>query len=235
MNDITELEDEELIDSVADVLLVLSNVGLGDYTSRVPLEGIDESHPLYSLYCGINEMISSLADEQARREAYQTELEDKLQTIERQRVAIRELSTPIIEVWDSVMCLPIVGVLDTVRSTEMTVALLQAVVEKEARYAIVDITGIEVMDTGTAEHFVRMARSVSLLGAHCSLTGMNPHIAQTVAHMGIELSGIQTYRSLKDALQQTVAQAIAARRPSNGNGRAHRANESVPPVSTRSA
>lgn len=234
MTDITELGDEELIDSVADVLLVLSNVGLGDYTSRVPVDGIDESHPLYSLYCGINEMIASLADEQARREAYQSELEDKLQTIERQRVAIRELSTPIIEVWDSVLCLPIVGVLDTVRSTEMTVALLQAVVEKEARYAIVDITGIEVMDTGTAEHFVRMARSVSLLGAQCSLTGMNPHIAQTVAHMGIELSGIQTYRSLKDALQQTVAQAMAIR-PSNGNGKGHHVAERPSPPSARTS
>ncbi len=219
MNDIADMEEEQLIDSVADILMVLSNVGYGDYESRLDLEGIEEEHPLYSLYCGINEMLGSLASEQARRESYQRELEEKLETIERQRVAIRELTTPIIEVWDSVLCLPIVGVLDTVRSTEMTTALLQAVVEKEARFAIVDITGIDVMDTGTAEHFVRMARSVSLLGAECSLTGMNPHIAQTVAHMGIELSGIRTYRSLRDALQQTVYETLAKKR-ARANGAA---------------
>lgn len=218
MTDITSMDDEQLIDSVADILMVLSNVGYGDYESRLSLDDIDAEHPLHSLYCGINEMLGSLAGEQARREAYQRELEEKLETIERQRAAIRELSTPIIEVWDSVLCLPIVGVLDTVRSTEMTAALLQAVVEKEARYAIVDITGIDVMDTGTAEHFVRMARSVNLLGAECSLTGMNPHIAQTVAHMGIELGGIRTYRSLRDALKQTVSRAMVRTRSRGAQG-----------------
>jgi rsbT co-antagonist protein RsbR len=69
---------------------------------------------------------------------------------------------------------------------------------------IIDITGIQVMDTRTVDHFIRMAKAVRLLGAECALTGTNPHIAQTVVHMGIDLANVVTYRSLRDALQQYV-------------------------------
>ena len=125
-------------------------------------------------------------------------------TIEKQRAAIRELSTPIMEVWDGVLCLPVVGVMDTMRSVEMTNSLLQTVVEKKTRCIIIDITGIDVMDTRTVDHFMRMARAVRLLGAQCVLTGINPHIAQTVVHMGIDLSNIVTHRTLHEALQRYV-------------------------------
>lgn len=196
-------DEDEILDSVADALLVLSNVGLGDYTSRLELKEGDTS-PLASLFSGINEMIATLAAEEEKNRAYQQDLEGKLATIERQRIAIQELSTPIMEVWDGVLCVPVVGLMDTSRSSEMTSALLQAVVEKSARCAIIDITGIDVMDTRTVDHFVRMAKAVRLLGSECVLTGMNPHIAQTVVHMGLDLSNVITHRNLRDALQQYV-------------------------------
>ena len=74
-----------------------------------------------------------------------------------QQAAIRELSTPIIEVWAGVLCLPVVGIVDSQRSAEMTETLLETIVAKQARMAIVDITGIDVMDTKTADHFIKMA------------------------------------------------------------------------------
>jgi len=197
------MSDEQILESVADALLTLANVGFGDYSTRLDVATDDES-PLASLYRGINEMIESLSAEQAKSKAYQAELEDKLQTIEKQRAAIRELSTPIMEVWDGVLCLPVVGVMDTMRSVEMTNSLLQTVVEKKTRCIIIDITGIDVMDTRTVDHFMRMARAVRLLGAQCVLTGINPHIAQTVVHMGIDLSNIVTHRTLHEALQRYV-------------------------------
>jgi rsbT co-antagonist protein RsbR len=197
------MTEEEILESVTDALLTLSNVGYGDYSQRLKVDEGDSS-PLANLYAGINEMISSLSAEQERSNAYQAELEDKLATIEKQRAAIRELSTPIMEVWDGVLCLPVVGVMDTARSAEMTNALLQAVVEKKTRCTIIDITGIDVMDTRTVDHFMRMARAVRLLGAECVLTGINPHIAQTVVHMGIDLSNVVTHRTLHEALQQFV-------------------------------
>src|SRR5690606_25039151 len=160
----------------------------------VPEEG-DEG--FRALFEGINEMIRSLGIEKARSLAYQRDLEDKLSMIEQQRTAIAELSTPIMEVWDGILCLPVVGIMDTARSSEMTHSLLEAVVEKPIRCCIIDITGIEVMDTGTADHFMRMARAVGLLGVDCVLTGINPHIAQTIVQMGMDLTGVRMHRSLR--------------------------------------
>jgi rsbT co-antagonist protein RsbR len=201
--------EQHILESVADALLVLSNVGYGDYTTRLELKEGDNS-PLASLYAGINDMIAALGLEQEKNQRYQQELEGKLATIERQRIAIQELSTPIMEVWDGVLCVPVVGLMDTARSSEMTSALLRAVVEKSAKCAIIDITGIDVMDTRTVDHFVRMAKAVRLLGSECVLTGMNPHIAQTVVHMGLDLSNVVTHRNLRDALQQYVGQLLQA-------------------------
>lgn len=137
----------------------------------------------------------------ARTETANRELEAKLETIEMQQAAIRELSTPIIEVWTGVLCLPVVGVVDSQRSAEMTETLLETIVTKQARTAIVDITGIDVMDTKTADHFIKMARAVRLLGAECVISGINPGIAQTLTHIGVDLTGVRTMRNLRDALQ----------------------------------
>ena len=82
--------------------------------------------------------------------------------------SISELSTPILEVWEGVLCMPVVGIMDS--------------------------TGIDVMDTRAVDHFVRMAKAVRLLGSECVLTGMNPHIAQTVVHMELDLSNIRAGR-----------------------------------------
>jgi len=143
----------------------------------------------------------ALTEALAKHETANRELEAKLETIERQQAAIRELSTPIIEVWAGVLCLPVVGIVDSQRSAEMTETLLEMIVAKQARTAIVDITGIDVMDTKTADHFIKMAKAVRLLGAECILSGINPGIAQTLTHIGVDLTGIRTLRNLRDALQ----------------------------------
>ncbi len=202
---VSELDSASaVLERVADILMALSDVATGDYSVRLP-DSLPDTNPLGALYKGINEMIESLDSAQKRSTAYQQELEEKLTMIEQQRAAIRELSTPIIEVWDGVLCLPIVGVMDSNRSADMTDALLKAVVEKRSACTIIDITGIEVMDTRTADHFIRMAKSVQLLGADCVLTGLNPAIAQTIVHMGVEMGGVVTYRSLHAALKHYIA------------------------------
>ena len=147
---------------------------------------------------------SALTEALIKHEAANRDLESKLETIEMQQAAIRELSSPIIEVWAGVLCLPVVGIVDSQRSAEMTESLLDTIVAKQARTAIVDITGIDVMDTKTADHFVKMAKAVRLLGADCILTGINPNIAQTLTHIGVDLAGIRTLRNLRDALQAHI-------------------------------
>jgi rsbT co-antagonist protein RsbR len=198
--------DEAVADRISRILIALADVAAGDYSVRLETD-LPESHPLGALAVGINEMTVALARTQLESNEYQRALEEKLATIEQQRAAIRELSTPIIEVWDGVLCLPVVGIIDTTRSAEMTESLLRSVVEKKALCTIIDITGIEVMDTRTADHFLRMAKAVRLLGARCVLTGINPNIAQTIVHMGVDLTGVECHRSLRDALQIQVGYA----------------------------
>lgn len=211
----SEDELDEIRETVVDALLVLSNVAQGDCSTQLDVD-VHGSNPLSFLLSGINDLISALGTEQEQSSVFRRELEERLTTIEQQRSAIRSLSTPVIEVWRGVLCLPVVGVMDTARSAEMTSALLTTIVEKGSRYAIIDITGIDVMDTRTVDHFIRMAKAIRLLGAECALTGLNPHIAQTVVHMGLDLSDIVTHRSLRDALFRYVTSAAAAQ---NGSAR----------------
>jgi rsbT co-antagonist protein RsbR len=195
---------------VEEVLALLRGVAAGDLTGRLSPRYPD-SHPVGALALSMNAMIDALADARSKAEAHHRELADRIAVVETQRSAIRELSTPIIEVWDRVLCLPIVGMLDSSRAAEMTTGLLAAVVAKKAAFAIIDITGIHVMDTGTTDHFLRMARSVRLLGAQCILSGVNPEVALTVVRMGTEFSPLRSHRNVRDALRYCV-RAIAAER-----------------------
>jgi rsbT co-antagonist protein RsbR len=201
----------DLRERVVDALIALTAVGFGDYGVELRMD-FKTRHPFNAVFASLNELIAAFGAEQEQSRAFRVELEDKLLVVEKQRVAIRELSTPIIELWEGVICLPVVGIMDTARSSEMTNSLLQAIVEKKTQYAIVDITGIEVMDTRTVDHFMRMAKSIRLLGAECALTGISRHIAQTVVHMGLDLADIVTHRSLRDAL------AYYVRRQANQRG-----------------
>lgn len=205
----SEDELDEIRETVVDALLVLSNVAQGDCSVQLDVD-MHGSNPLSFLLASINDLIYALGTEQEQSNAFRRELDERLATIEQQRSAIRSLSTPVIEVWRGVLCLPVVGVMDTARSAEMTSALLTTIVEKGSKYAIIDITGIDVMDTRTVDHFIRMAKAIRLLGAECALTGLNPHIAQTVVHMGLDLSDIVTHRSLRDALFRYVSSASAS-------------------------
>ncbi|HWM91143.1 MAG TPA: STAS domain-containing protein [Thermoanaerobaculia bacterium] len=175
----------------------------GDSFARLEMEFTDFLGKLVGAKTALNEAL-------VRAEESNRELEAKLETIERQQAAIRELSTPIIEVWAGVLCLPVVGIVDSQRSAEMTETLLETIVAKQARTAIVDITGIEAMDTKTADHFIKMAKAVRLLGADCILSGINPSIAQTLTHIGVDLTGIRTLRNLRDALQFFLREQAAS-------------------------
>ncbi len=184
---------------------VLAAVERGEHGRFIDVE-MDARDPLGSAFASINELITAFQTEDEQAAAFRAELDEKLAVVERQRRAIRELSTPIIELWRGVLCLPVVGTMDTARSMEMTSSLLEAVGRKGARHVIVDVTGIDVMDTRAVDHFIRMAKAVRLLGAECALTGISPYIAQTVVHMGISLDDIKTQRTLRDALAEYMAQ-----------------------------
>ncbi|HRI72385.1 MAG TPA: STAS domain-containing protein, partial [Polyangium sp.] len=129
------------------------------------------------------------------------ELEEKLAIIEQQRSAIHAMSVPIIQVWDGVLALPVVGALDEARASEITIRMLDAVVKQTADYAILDLTGVETVDDGTADYVLRIIRSIQLLGAQCIVTGIRPAVAQTVISLGAGFTGVRTVSNLREAIR----------------------------------
>ncbi len=196
---------------LSEIFSALRHVEDGRLATRIDVPYAD-NEPMAALATTLNAIVERLARVREETNTYQREIEDQLATIEKQRAAIRELSTPMIEVWAGVLCVPIVGIVDSSRAAEMTSALLTTVVQRKVMFAIIDVTGIDVMDTQATDHFLRMARSVRLLGAECVLSGINPNVARSITHMGVELDGIESYRTLRDALQHHVAERQARRR-----------------------
>ncbi|WP_437970565.1 PAS domain-containing protein [Sorangium sp. So ce260] len=132
------------------------------------------------------------------------ELRAKLELIERQQQVIRSLSTPIIQVWDRVLTLPLVGMFDSIRAADVMDGVLREVVRTQARYAILDLTGIEAMDTETVNHLLKLSGAIKLLGAEGIITGIHPAIAQTIVGLGVDLSSIETRSTLRQGLEHCI-------------------------------
>lgn len=139
----------------------------------------------------------------------------RLETIARQQLAINDLSVPIIDVWQDIVMLPVVGVVDTARSVEMTQRLLTRVAAGGAACVIIDLTGVDVVDTATADHLIRMLRSVQLLGSACVISGISPSVAQTLVQLEINLTDTAIVRNLREALKTCFRFIDSAR---NGHG-----------------
>jgi PAS domain S-box-containing protein len=137
--------------------------------------------------------------EEAQR--LQTEL---MRRTDQQQEVLSAMGTPIIQVWDDVITLPIVGVIDSMRATEMKEQLLHTVARTGARIAIVDLTAVDMVDTATADHIVRLMQGVQLLGAQGIITGIQPAVAQIIVNLGVDLGGIMTLRSLREGLRYSL-------------------------------
>ncbi|WP_437320828.1 PAS domain-containing protein [Sorangium sp. So ce385] len=142
------------------------------------------------------------------------ELRTQLQQIEAQQRVIRDLSTPIIEVWDGVLTLPMVGTVDSVRTADVMDSLLSKIVEKQAHYAILDLTGVEIVDTKVASHLIELVTAIRLLGAEGIVAGIKPNVAQTMVALGLDLSQLNTQRNLRAALNHAIRSMTRAQAPS---------------------
>lgn len=120
---------------------------------------------------------------------------------QRQRARISELSSPVVEIWDGILLLPVVGTLDDARAAQMSGALLDAIRSKCAQAVIIDITGCTVVDSYTAAHLINTVRSARLLGAYAIITGVSGHVAADLVKLGINLEEITTRRRLADGLR----------------------------------
>jgi rsbT co-antagonist protein RsbR len=153
-------------------------------------------------------------------EAFQKSREE---VIARQQKELLELSTPVVRLWENILALPLIGTLDSARTQVVMQNLLDAIVQTRSDYAIIDITGVPVVDTLVAQHLLKTVAAARLMGADCLISGIRPQIAQTIIHLGVDLSEVTTKATLADAfdvalrrsghkvVRQDSASAIAAR------------------------
>ncbi len=142
----------------------------------------------------------------------QREIDAKLALIEQQKLEIRALSTPILDVWDGVLAVPLVGNLDHARTLEITEKLLARVVETRARWSLLDLTGVEEVDEATADHLIKLARAVTLVGGGCVVTGVSPQAAQTFVALGQGLGELRCLPNLREGLRHCLERRGPARR-----------------------
>jgi rsbT co-antagonist protein RsbR len=130
-----------------------------------------------------------------------TERRETQERLRRQRDEIMELSTPVIQVWDKVLALPIIGTLDSGRAARLTEGLLEKIAEQQAEVIILDISGVPTVDTLVAQHLLKTVQAATLMGAVSIISGVRPETAQAIVHLGIDLGRLRSRNTLRDALQ----------------------------------
>jgi rsbT co-antagonist protein RsbR len=139
-----------------------------------------------------------------RNEQLAASEEGKTELIDQLRYSIDELSNPILEIWDDVLAMPIVGVVDSRRTADMVQRLLAEVARSQASFVIIDLTGVEIVDTRTADHLIKLVRKVEIVGARCVLTGIRPAVSETLVDIGVDFGRITTLRNLKHGLREAL-------------------------------
>lgn len=194
-------EAKKRIDHIEDIL---SSVAAGDLDLRIDSEYEDD---LTGIEQAINLLIDDLTHELKKSLKLKQEMEEKLlkiqeqqKTILQQQEDLMELSSPVSKVWENILILPVIGTLDSQRTQIMMENLLQKIVSTGCTTAILDITGVPTVDTQVANHLLKTVTAARLLGAECIVSGISPAIAQTIVHLGINLSNILTKATLQDAM-----------------------------------
>lgn len=137
-------------------------------------------------------------------EVYQKSREE---VIIRQQNELLELSTPVVQLWDGILALPMIGTLDSSRTQVVMETLLQRIVETGSLVAIIDITGVPTVDTLVAQHLLKTVAAARLMGAECIISGIRPQIAATIVHLGVDLGNVATKASLADAFKLALTKS----------------------------
>jgi rsbT co-antagonist protein RsbR len=170
---------------------------------------------VFSLKAALFDLVRREADDPAQQSAlvltlsrlldglglYTTDvfLKGREDIIKRQQQDMLELSTPVVQLWQGILALPVIGTLDSARTQTVMENLLEKIVETSAAIAIIDITGVPTVDTLTAQHLLKTVAAARLMGAECIISGIRPQIAQTIVHLGVDLEDVITKSSLADA------------------------------------
>ncbi len=149
------------------------------------------------------ENVSALFDQLALHTS-EVFLQTREEVILRQQDDMLELSTPVVQLWDGIVALPLIGTLDSARTSVVMETLLQTIVQTGSEIAIIDITGVPTVDTVVAQHLLKTVAAARLMGADCIISGIRPQIAQTMVHLQIDLSAVTTKATMAEALRAAM-------------------------------
>lgn len=169
---------------------------LKDSMLTILQQEIKDPQELYVQSLKISKLIDSMGIT-----TFESFIKGREEIILRQTDEIAEISTPVIRVWDGILALPIIGTLDSARTQIVMESLLQEIVESGSSIAILDISGVPAVDSLVAQHLIKTVSATRLMGAECIISGIRPEIAQTVVHLGIDLTDVITKSTLASALK----------------------------------
>ena len=170
-------------------------ISLKEALTQVIAEEIKDPSELLKINTALNRLMDGFTII-----TFETFIKGREEVILRQTDEITEISTPVIRVWDGILALPIIGTLDSARTQVVMESLLTEIVESSSSVAILDISGVPTVDSLVAQHLLKTVSATRLMGAECIISGIRPEIAQTIVHLGIDLSDIVTKASLASAL-----------------------------------
>lgn len=147
-----------------------------------------------------------LEQENQERRSAERALREKLEIIRVQEESIRALSTPILQIWEGIIVLPVIGVVDSRRAAQIIDGLLDTISRTQAEACILDLTGVDIMDTNAVDHLLKIVRASALLGARCLISGITPRMAQTVVGLGLSFTEVESFGTLEAALRSALAQ-----------------------------
>lgn len=150
--------------------------------------------------------VAEAQNEAAQKSRLLSEMNAQIATIQRQNQQIVALSAPLLDVWQGVLAVPLIGSLDNLRIAEITERLLKSITERRVQFVIVDMTGVDNLDTNNAAQLIKLLSALRLLGTTGIVTGIHPVVAQIVVQLGVELRNIITLRSLQEALRYCMNQ-----------------------------
>lgn len=156
-------------------------------------------------------IITAMRDEQGKINGFLKILRDGSERkktedmLERQRQDLIELSTPVMQLWEGILVLPLIGTVDSQRSQIVMEKLLSAIMQSGSAIAILDISGVSTVDTMVAQHLMKTMEAAKLMGAECIISGIRPEIAQTMVHLGVDLTTVRTKSNMSRALKEAIA------------------------------
>lgn len=225
VNNIYAPEYEQITEILSDISITRARQGFnpretGMYVlslkqaiSQIMEENLkNEPETLYKELLLINNLLDQLSVI-----TFETFIKGREEVILRQSDEINEISTPVIRVWEGILALPIIGTLDSARTQVVMENLLQEIVNTGSSIAILDISGVPAVDSLVAQHLIKTVSATRLMGAECIISGIRAEIAQTIVHLGIDLSNIKTKATLASALQLAFSMRSVEVRKINRN------------------